>query len=41
MPSGHAGYNPLFLAIADRVRIDVRMRVPAARIVPVLSAAAR
>ncbi|MBC7895668.1 MAG: YceI family protein [Cytophagaceae bacterium] len=41
VPKGLAGINPLFLAIADSVRIDVRMRVPAARIVPVLSAAAR
>jgi polyisoprenoid-binding protein YceI len=38
VPPGLAGMNPLFLAIADEVRIGVRMRVPAARIVPVLAA---
>jgi polyisoprenoid-binding protein YceI len=41
MPSGLAGYNPLFLAIADEVRIAVTIRVPAGRLVPVLGAAAR
>ena len=38
VPQGLAGYNPLLLAIADEVRIDVHMRVPAERIVPVLGA---
>lgn len=41
VPRGIAGLNPLLLAIADQVRIDVRLRVPAARLVPVLAAVPR